>query len=751
MHNHDETNRPFQLAASFIHYTGRHIFLTGKAGSGKTTFLRSIVKTVRKKAIVVAPTGVAAINAGGVTMHSFFQLPIGIYAPVNLRSWDLSGTPACDKSALLKNLRLNSIKKKTIEELELLVIDEVSMARADMIDAMDAILRHVRKRPYESFGGVQLLMIGDLFQLPPVTVQDEWSTLSQFYDNPFFFEAHAFKDMPPLCIELQKIYRQSDQEFIGLLNRVRNNQVTENDLEWLNSFYKPGFKPAPEDHYITLVSHNHIADSINKKALESLPGKRHEFKAEVEGLFNDNAYPADEVLHLKEGAQIMFIRNDKGEDRKYYNGKIGVVQKISPEGITISFPGDDNEFLLEKEEWKNIRYRFNEEKKQIEEDELGSFLQYPIRLAWAVTIHKSQGLTFDKAVIDAGASFTAGQVYVALSRLTSANGLVLRSRIERGCIQCNDDVVSFMALMEKENELKKKLREEQKEYICKTLLRSFEWEKITGMIGDFIENYRETASPMSKEAILNGTVWLEKARDQKQVADKFILELKKILLERERGYQRLEERIKAAKGYFTGRLQEEIIGSIAKHLETVKRKTKTKKYLKSVLAIHAVAREMNLQLEHAVLLSEGLNKGSDSARLLEQIEKEKNEADHSPILEVNVKRVKGETRIMTLERFRQGKSVPEIAEERGLAVSTIGGHLAEFIRTGEVSVYELLPEEKIARIMPLVESADNHNSTPIKLQLGDDYSYADIRAVINHCIWKKETKQGGMQNQDANK
>lgn len=737
----DHANNLFQLAASFIHYTSRHVFLTGKAGTGKTTFLKNIVKSVKKNTVVVAPTGVAAINAGGVTMHSFFQLPLGTYLPTNLSSWGGEDAPACDKRALLKNLRMSAVKRRALEELDLLIIDEISMARADMIDAMDAVLRHVRRKPEEPFGGVQLLMIGDLYQLPPVIANHEWSMLSQFYDTPFFFDAHALKEYPPVCIELQKIYRQSDPAFIDLLNRVRNNIVTGEDLEWLNAFYNPDFKPDPSEGYITLVSHNYIADRINRNALEALGGKTHSFKAEIEGIFNESAYPADQVLQLKEGAQIMFIRNDTGEDRRYYNGKIGVVKKITSQGVFIGFPGDDGEFLLEKEVWENTRYRFKEETRQIESETIGSFKQYPIRLAWAVTIHKSQGLTFDKAIIDAGASFTAGQVYVALSRLTGVSGLVLRSRIRKNSILCDNDVVRFMSNVKREGELAGLLKEDQKDFAGKILLRSFDWSRLTEQIKRFVEEYKESASPMSAEALINGEVWLQKAKEQEEVANRFANELKRILASMEAGYARLEERTRAACDYFSHRLQTELIDPVESHLSSQKKALKsTKKYLKTVTAIRDRAKDMKLQLEHAAAIAEGLNKGADAANILKRIEEEKAKsvAGSPEAQEPKPKPVKGETRTITLNLFREGKSIGEIARERGLSVSTIGGHLAALVLTGEVSVFEFISHEKLNRILPLIEGEEAPSVAGVRQRLGAGVEYYEIRAAINYCVWREK-------------
>ena len=409
----DSSNSLLQQAIAFVNQTSKHVFLTGKAGTGKTTFLKYIQEHSFKKMAVVAPTGVAAINAGGVTIHSFFQLPLGPYLPSLQHNWELFDGRVNNQHSLFKNLRLSSAKRDLLRELDLLVIDEVSMVRADMLDAVDVILRHVRRQPAAAFGGVQVLYIGDLFQLPPVVKNDEWELLKQHYQSPFFFDAKVVQEDPPVYIELKKIYRQSDQGFISILNNIRNNKCSAEDLEKLHHFYKPDFYPAGEAHYITLTSHNEKAEAINRRELAKLPGKTYSYHAEISGEFYDRSYPAEEVISLKVGAQIMFIKNDKGENRRFYNGKIGVIKNVFEEKIYVSFPDETETLAVEKETWQNIKYNYNKEKDRIEEEELGTFRQYPIRLAWAITIHKSQGLTFEKAIIDAGASFAPGQVYVA--------------------------------------------------------------------------------------------------------------------------------------------------------------------------------------------------------------------------------------------------------------------------------------------------------------------------------------------------
>lgn len=433
-------NIVFETAAAFINNSNQPVFLTGKAGTGKTTFLRYIREKTSKNTVVVAPTGVAAINAGGTTIHSFFQLPFGPYIPAG-RGDSNQGT---DKQSLLSKLRLNSERKELMQQLELLIIDEISMVRCDVLDAIDAVLRYVRgiQRP---FGGVQVLYIGDMYQLPPVVRNEEASILYSFYQSPFFFSSQVCQLHPPVYLELEKVYRQTDQAFIDLLNQVRNNQLSDEGYELLHSRYQPGHFPAEADNGITLTTHNQKADVINEAALAELRSPVRSFKAIVEGEFNEKAFPAEEILHLKLGAKVMFIKNDTEKIRRYFNGKIGTIEKIEEDNIWVRCDGNEQEQLIElkKETWRNIQYSLNKKSQQVEEEELGSFMQFPLRLAWAITIHKSQGLTFEKAEIDAGSAFSPGQVYVALSRCTSLEGMILKTKIGRNNLRSDERVVAF--------------------------------------------------------------------------------------------------------------------------------------------------------------------------------------------------------------------------------------------------------------------------------------------------------------------
>ena len=427
----DTSNTLFQLAADLINQTNRNIFLTGKAGTGKTTFLKFIRENCPKQMAVVAPTGVAAINAGGVTIHSFFQLPLAPFIPETKRTgFNGSKEETVNRHNLISRMRVNNEKRKLWQQLELLIIDEISMVRCDTLDAVDTILRYFRKNPYEKFGGVQLLFIGDMFQLPPVIKDAEWNLFREHYDSPYFFSSQVIKNEPPLYIEFNKIYRQSEEKFINLLNQVRNNELDEVGLSILDSRFQPTFRRSKNDGYIVLTTHNEQARQINLAALQNLEGSALLFEANITGDFPENAFPAEEMLYLKTGAQVMFIKNDSAErGKRYFNGKIGTVTKLDEDSIAVQCEGDEDEITVEKEEWENIRYSVDKTTQQVKEQKLGSFTQFPLRLAWAITIHKSQGLTFEKAIIDAGEAFAPGQVYVALSRCTSLDGLILKSKI----------------------------------------------------------------------------------------------------------------------------------------------------------------------------------------------------------------------------------------------------------------------------------------------------------------------------------
>ncbi|MDY4410526.1 MAG: AAA family ATPase [Prevotella sp.] len=422
-----QANKELSEAWDFVEHTGTSIFLTGKAGTGKTTFLRTVREQSTKRMIVVAPTGVAAINAGGVTIHSFFQLPLSPYVP---------------GATIRERFDFSKEKRRIIASLDMLVIDEISMVRADLLDAVDFVLRRYRDRTLP-FGGVQLLMIGDLQQLTPVIRPDDEETLSKYYDTPYFFGSKALAQINYVTIQLTHVYRQQDEVFITLLNHIRDGHPTAEDLNMLNARYNPAFIPKPEDGYIRLTTHNRLADSYNENELQKLPGKRHTFKAEVKGDFPATSCPAEEDLQLKVGAQVMFIKNDPSH--RFYNGKIGHIVAIDEEGISVKCAGEKEPISVDRDIWENAKYSINPTTKTIETKVQGTFTQYPLRLAWAITIHKSQGLTFEHAIIDAGLSFASGQVYVALSRCKSLEGLVLASRIGFSNVFNDSRVASYIS------------------------------------------------------------------------------------------------------------------------------------------------------------------------------------------------------------------------------------------------------------------------------------------------------------------
>lgn len=411
------SNPELELANTLIGQTSTNIFLTGKAGTGKTTFLRSLMKESPKRMIVLAPTGIAAINAGGMTIHSFFQLPFAPYIPGTAFGGDAK-----------YRFRFGREKLHIMQSIDLLVIDEISMVRADLLDAIDDVLRRFRKNE-KPFGGVQLLLIGDIQQLPPVTKNDEWKMLSEYYDSPYFFSSKALSQTTFCTIELKKVYRQSDTRFLELLNAIRENRCTEKDIAMLNSRFIPENKTTNDKGYIRLTTHNQQAQQINNKKINDLPTPSYTFKAKIEGNFPEYSYPTEPELKLKEGAQVMFVKNDISGEHRYANGTIGRITRLSNQHIEVTVDETGVVIDLQEAEWANTRYKLDEETKEIIEETEGTFTQYPLKLAWAITVHKSQGLTFDKAIIDVSSAFTHGQTYVALSRCRTLEGMILSAPI----------------------------------------------------------------------------------------------------------------------------------------------------------------------------------------------------------------------------------------------------------------------------------------------------------------------------------
>lgn len=536
----------YELAYDFTEKTNHSLFITGKAGTGKTTFLHNLRKNTHKQMAVVAPTGVAAINAGGVTIHSFFQLPFTPFIPT------LEG-----EASFISKLKMNTARRNVIRELELLVIDEVSMVRADVLDAIDAVLRNVRHKRQEPFGGVQMVFIGDMFQLSPVAKSDEWDMLSNFYNGVYFFNSKVLQRQEPIYIEFDKIFRQTDGDFINLLNQVREDTLTDDGMKLLQSRFNPNFRPHSDDFHITLTTHNAIADKINTEELAKLNSKTKSFKADVKGQFYESSYPSDETLELKKGARVMFVKNDTEQPRKFFNGKIGTVNMFDEENEIIYVqPADPEEEVIAvgKMSWENVKYSTNETTLQIEEEVIGTFTQYPLRLAWAITIHKSQGLTFDKAVIDAGASFAPGQVYVALSRCRTLEGITLLSQINKFSIRNDAQVVEYSSRASNENILLNQFDQAQQKYFADLLLSLFDFASILYSSKIWHRDILEIESSFNEGTTEFIRMIISIISDIENVAEKFQNQLRNVFYQTPIDESYLDERIKAASVFFDEKL-----------------------------------------------------------------------------------------------------------------------------------------------------------------------------------------------------
>lgn len=547
-----EKSEIFNLAYKFITETNKNVFLTGKAGTGKTTFLKYLIETSTKNIVVAAPTGVAAINAGGVTLHSLFQLPFSPFIPS-----DNPHLNTLNKHPLLSQIKLNSIKRKVLSNLDLLVIDEVSMVAANTLDAIDIILKSVRKQYDLPFGGAQVLFIGDLRQLPPVVKNDIAHIYKSIYKSPFFFDSHILTEFPPVMVELNKIYRQKEHKFIDVLNAVRENRLTNELVDVLNERLNPDFNPLKEDGYITLTTHNNQADSINSKQLSALEGKAYNFAATIKGDFPESMYPADFELQLKKGAQVMFIKND-GEEKRYFNGKIGIIAEINKNEIFVQCEGDAGLISVQKDIWKNVQYNVNASTREVEEEELGTFVQYPLRLAWAITIHKSQGLTFDKLVVDAEKAFANGQVYVALSRCRSLKGLVLTSPISQRFLGASSSLKSWEANHHKPNLLPELLEQGKIDCIRTELLQVFDWYNCVVLAQRIEKNCKDEEKELSPEALTWSNKIFSNFWNCNEVAKKFQVSIHKFTINPNfhEVFGQLKQRLVDAANYFLPQLEE---------------------------------------------------------------------------------------------------------------------------------------------------------------------------------------------------
>lgn len=811
---HFQSNPQLQLAFDYVQHTHKNIFLTGKAGTGKTTFLRQIQQESPKRMVIVAPTGVAAINAGGMTIHSFFQLPFGPFLP------GATNDPARQRRFTKEKIRL-------IQSLDLLVIDEISMVRADILDAIDDVLRRYRDRS-KAFGGIQLLMIGDLHQLPPIVKDEEWQLLRDHYQTMYFFGSQALQNSDPISIELKHIYRQSDNTFIELLNKVRNNQMDEQVLALLNSRFIPNFQPNPAEPYITLTAHNAAAQEINSEKLALIPQEKYAFKAKVEGEFPAFSYPADELFECKLGAQVMFVKNDLNREKRYYNGKIGKITGFKDGIIYVQCPDDKDEIEVFQAEWTNLKYTLNEKTKEVEETVLGTFTQYPLKLAWAITIHKSQGLTFERAIIDAQAAFAHGQVYVALSRCKSFEGIVLRSKINSSSVRTDYVVKNYTDEADKNAPDEAHLNQSKADFQQSLVLELFDFSRVKRQFyllnRLFMEHDNTLLAGAGKLVKELETQALEQVFG---IAERFKPQIQQYFSQTglPESHAELQARIQKSSDYFVEKLGNGLLPA-AKAIQIV---TDNKSVRKLVLeALEALQKEIfvknacftavksgfsasaylrskvdaeldfvasrqqaspgfgkpvlaPLNTPHPILYAR-LNKWREE--LAEELGLEKYLVMQTrtllellqvlPLNTASLKRIKGlgdvkikqfgpdlleiiqtycqefnlegnvisvkapdkapkiESKFQSFELFKAGKTIQEIAQERGFTSGTIEGHLGAFIGQGELDIYQLMEREKVQEIESFLREHKVQASGEAKLHFGEKYSFGEIRWVMQY-------------------
>jgi hypothetical protein len=756
-----QTSDMVETAAAFVNSTGSHIFLTGKAGTGKTTFLRSLGERTHKRFAIVAPTGIAALNAGGVTIHSMFQLPLGTFLPDRTPSGQFSSEANIyTQFTLSRKHPISAVKKQVLRSLDLLIIDEVSMLRADVLDAIDYRMRSVRGNFARAFGGVQVLMIGDLFQLPPIVKDHEWGLLKRYYHSAHFFEAMALQSEGFVYIELDKIYRQSDQRFIDLLNNLRENATSADDITLLNSYYRP--QAEQEEGVITLTTHNYKADDMNMAQLRKLSGKSFVYQAAIDKDFPESMYPLPQKLELKDGAQVMFVRNDSNGG-KFFNGMLATVCDLDENSISVRVIDSGLVIIVPREQWENKKYSVSASTRDLDEEVVGTFSQFPIKLAWAVTVHKSQGLTFDRAVIDVGQAFASGQVYVALSRLRSLDGLILKTRIDPSVISNDALVVNFSKTKHAMEQLQQMLHERRIHYIHDLIASTFLFTQLTHDL-DRIVKEGDTDSEFDDSSMKPLLQVLREAINAEETnTTKFVQQLRYLLQQEE--FDALRERLEKGSGYYTALLSSHI-ASLLLHMQQMQWRTGVKAYMttlgevdqllmrkyediqKSNIIIHGLLNRSNFIDVSAIdSQREAIRNGwLDSARREAQASRSsaaEKEGDYSGKKKgrksrstskpsASAKSNTKDTVEHSLEMFRLGKTVEDIAAERTLAVSTVESHLAKAIASSRLELSDYVSQEESSVIEAGITEHGTNGLRGVFDALEGKYSFGKLRAVAAH-------------------